>query len=257
MPIDWVFLSLPSLRAARGTMAIAANVQALVAAFALSVGNLNYLRRHANDGYSGIVVNAASGAAFLYIKGHGSSFFRDGPRLALVLFLSFAAIWANTDFVAFMIDTDASTGCQAAVAIAASFDQLARVSLAQFLHWAINSGIKPSTATLVPQTLILSRFALGGVYVGVQKPQFNPVCVGSTSILPLSITVLAIDAVLVVTFLARFFSVGLLRDIREPRTSTARSKAILLTIAGLAVWTAVSIPLACVFTSCKANIKSR
>lgn len=135
-------------------------------------------------------------------------------------------------------------GCQAVVAIASAFDQLARVSIAQFLHWGVNSSVKTSAITAISQLAVLARFILGGAFVAIQRPQFKPVCVASTMILPLGITVLAIDAFLVAMFLARGLSVGLLKDIREPKSSNSRSKAIILIIGGLAVWTAVSRPVA-------------
>lgn len=221
-------------------MAIPGTTQALIAAFTLLVDVPSPQgAEHTNMRNSGILFNAASGTAFLYIKGHGSSFFRDGPRLALVLFLTFSTLWAQTGFTASIIDTGATTGCQAVIAIASAFDQLARVSLAQFLQWGINSGHKASIATILPQAVILIRLIIGGVFVGFQRPQFNPVCVGGTTALPLSVAILAIDAFLIVFFFARALTVGLLRDVREPQASTGRSRAILLIITGFALWTGV------------------
>lgn len=223
-------------------MAISESTQALIAAFSLLVAmhDMLSMERILTGESSGIVFNSATGAVFLYIKGHDTSLIRDGPRLALALFLLFSALWAQTDFIGFMINAGATTGCQVAITIASAFDQLARVSLMQFLLWGINSGLKTSATTIFPQAVILMRLVLGGVFVGFQRPQFKPVCVGRTAVLPLSISVLALDAFLIFVFLAKAFSAGLLRDIRESQPSTGRSKAIIFTTVGLIVWTAVS-----------------
>lgn len=191
--------------------------------------------------HSGIVVNAASAAVFLYLKGHGSSFMRDGLRLVLVTFFTTTALWAQTDFIATLIDSNSTSGCQVAIAFASVFDQLARVSLEQAMLWGLNYNSQKSTAieTLLPQGVIVLRFILGGIFVGVQRPQFNPVCVSSTKVLPLGITILIVDAIFIAIITARALSVGLVKDAQE-RTSGARSRALLFSIAGLGVWTAVS-----------------
>jgi hypothetical protein len=186
------------------------------------------------------VVNAASAAAFLFVKGHGSHIFRDGLRLVLITFLAGSALWAQVDFIATILDTTATSGCQVAIAFASAFDQVARFSLEQYLLWAVNSGAKMSTETLIPQVLVLARFVVGGVFVGLQRPQFDPVCIARTSILPVGIAVIAIDAVIIAMLLARAFQVGLVGDMQGRRPGAIRSKALLATIGGLAIWTGVS-----------------
>ena len=43
---------------------------------------------------SGILLQAATGGAFILFKGHGSTLLQDGGRrLALLLFMVFAALW--------------------------------------------------------------------------------------------------------------------------------------------------------------------
>ncbi|CAM1506437.1 Fc.00g060780.m01.CDS01 [Cosmosporella sp. VM-42] len=191
----------------------------------------------------GIVVNAASVALFLYIKGHGSSFIRDGPRLALVTFLATSALWAQADFIATLIDTNSTTGCQTAITFASAFDQLARISLVQALFWGANRGIKTSSAeALVSQGLILLRFVLGGIFVGVQRPQLDTICVTRTQVLPLGIAIVVTDGLFAAGLLAKAVSVGF-RVVQGDKTSADRSKAILLTICGLGIWTASSAPM--------------
>ncbi|ETS74497.1 hypothetical protein PFICI_14363 [Pestalotiopsis fici W106-1] len=194
-------------------MAISGTVQALIAAF-----------------FFGILVNTASAGLFLYIKGHGSTIFRDGLRLALILFLASSALWAQVEFLATLIDSTASSTCQAAVSISSLFDQLARVSIEQFLIWAIAKDGRKSAAGLATQVLLLARFVVGMVFVGVTKPQFNSTCVPLSSIEPVAITVIALDAVILTAIAALALS--------------ARSgKTVLLILAALAIWMGTSVTL--------------
>ncbi|KAI0175314.1 hypothetical protein BJ166DRAFT_171447 [Pestalotiopsis sp. NC0098] len=194
-------------------MAISGTVQALIAAF-----------------FFGILVNTASAGLFLYIKGHGSTIFRDGLRLALILFLASSALWAQVEFLATLIDSTASSTCQAAVIISSLFDQVARVSIEQFLVWAIAKDGRKSAAGLATQVLLLARFIVGMVFVGVTKPQFNSTCVPLSSIEPVAITVIALDAVILTAIAALALS--------------ARSgKTVLLILAALAIWMGTSVTL--------------
>lgn len=188
---------------------------------------------------SGIIVNAASAALFLYIRGHGSAIFRDGPRLVLITFLLSAALWAQIDFITTVVDTTATTSCQVGIIFTTFFDQLARFSIEQYLLWAINSGTKSGLQQILPQALLGVRFVLGMVFVGFSRPLFDPVCVPHSSVLPLAILVVALDAVIIAGLAGLAFSAGLVTDVRENRAGAARSKSILLVIVGSAIWTAV------------------
>ncbi|KAF3011353.1 hypothetical protein E8E14_007624 [Neopestalotiopsis sp. 37M] len=194
-------------------MATSGTVQALIAAF-----------------FFGILVNTSSAGLFLYIKGHGSTIFRDGLRLALILFLASSALWAQVEFLSTLIDSNASSTCQAAVVISSLFDQLARVSIEQFLIWAIAKDGRKSAAGLATQVLLLARFVVGMVFVGVTKPQFNSTCVPLSSIEPVAITTIALDAVILTAIAALALS--------------ARSgKTVLLILASLAIWMGTSVTL--------------
>jgi hypothetical protein len=164
-------------------MVVSANVEALGAAFTF-----------------GIVLNAASGAAFLWIKTNGSAIFRDGSRLVLAFFLIATSLWAQVAFAATLVDPLADTSCQVAISIASTFDQLARVALEQFLVWTLQSYWKPKLSPIVFQLAVFLRFGLGVGFVAVQRPQFAPVCLTSTSVLPLGLVVLIFDAVFVLAF---------------------------------------------------------
>ncbi|KAH7013447.1 hypothetical protein EDB80DRAFT_372275 [Ilyonectria destructans] len=228
-------------------MADSINTQALTAAFSLSVYlpiDQHQKPRRLIDEHSGIVVNAASGAVFLYLKGHASSLLRDGLRLVLVTFLATSALWAQTDFITTLINVNSSTGCQVAIVFASIFDQLARVSLQQAIIWAVDHhGQVPQAESLLTQGAIIMRFILGAVFVGLQRPQLDTVCVTSTSLLPFGVVLLAADLAFTTVILIRVISFGLLKDVQQGTATASRSRAALLTIAGLGIWTAMSAPL--------------
>jgi hypothetical protein len=188
-----------------------------------------------------MVVNAATGAVFLYLKGHASSLWRDGLRLVLVTFLATSALWAQTDFFTTLISVNSSTGCQVAIVFASIFDQLARVSLQQAIIWAINHHDRVSpTESFFAQGAILVRFVLGGVFVGLQRPQLDSVCLTSTSILPYGFVLLTADFAFTTAILARAISFGLFKDIQNGESGSSRSRAAILIIFGFGTWTGVS-----------------
>lgn len=138
--------------------------------------------------------------------------------------------------------TQSASTCQVALGFASAFDQLARVSFQQFLLWAAVRGPRLSLGTCVPQGIIVIRFVLGGVFVGLQRPQLQPVCLSYTLLLPLGIAVVVVDGVLVLAFLAKVnwggksgLSLG-----KDPDSDLTRDKKLMLTIIAFGVWTAVS-----------------
>jgi hypothetical protein len=187
----------------------------------------------------GIVVNAASAALFLHVNSHGSTLFRDGQRLVLTTFLLGAALWAQTDFISIAIDPTATSSCQVGIIFSTFFDQLARFSIEQYLLWAINKGAKSGVQQIILQALVVTRFVVGCVFVGFSRPQFDPVCVSTSSVMPVAIVVVVLDVVLIVTLAVMAIMTGLISDVREGRLEAGRSKSILLVIVAFAVWTAV------------------
>ncbi|KAE8453840.1 hypothetical protein EG329_009352 [Mollisiaceae sp. DMI_Dod_QoI] len=206
-------------------MAISDAVQTLSAAFSF-----------------GILLQAAVGALFVYYRGHGSTIFQDGRRLVLVLFLLFAALWAQMDFVNLLLPATMATGCQTTIIISTMFDQLARVGLEQFLLWSVGHGSRLTVERMMLQGVLLARLVAGGLLVGFTRPQFEPVCIAQTSVLPISIVVLALDAVIIGVLLVRAASLGMFRDMRGSAVSE-QSKALVLSIFGLGFWTAMSVPM--------------
>lgn len=178
---------------------------------------------------------------YLCLRGQGLNIFRDRLRLVLITFVASSALWALIAFIATLMDPANPTGCQVAVIFAAFFDQVARCAMEQYLLWAINSGLKISPDTFAPQLVLVIRFFLGGVYVGFQRPQLDPVCQPTNEMNAIGIAVAATDAVVIALFVLRSFVIGLVKDVRESRPGARRSKALLLLIATLLLWTGVSL----------------
>lgn len=187
------------------------------------------------------MVNAASAALFLHISGNGSAIFKDGLRLVLITFLLSAALWAQVAFISTVIDTTTSTmPCQVSIIFSTLFDQLGRFAVEQYLLWAMNTAGKSSAAQLITQLLVVARFVAGMVFVGFSRTQSEPVCVPVSSALPIAITVIALDGVLVAIFAARAFMTRIVADVQANNSSASRSKCVLLVLVGFAIWTGVS-----------------
>lgn len=121
-------------------------------------------------------------------------------------------------------------------------DQLARVSLEQFLLWSIARGTRISPVAFVMQGVLLLRLVAGGILVGFSRPSFEPTCVAQTTLLPSSIVVLCLDLIIIGFLIIRAMSLGMFKDLRDKKSSSKKqqSKAFILTVAGFLVWTAVS-----------------
>ncbi|ROV87416.1 hypothetical protein VMCG_10715 [Cytospora schulzeri] len=191
----------------------------------------------------GIVVNAASAALFLNIRGYGSSIFFDGKRLALIIFLLSAALWAQTDFITILIGPTGPTSCQIGVIFTTVFDQLARYAIEQHLLWVINAGTEVGAGQYVFQGLLAGRFILGAVFVGFSRHQMVTICAPVSSILALAIAVVAVDVGVVAILAARAASVGLFWRLKESGQHSARGRAVAAVLIGLAVWLAASVTM--------------
>ncbi|KAK0385241.1 hypothetical protein NLU13_7717 [Sarocladium strictum] len=164
----------------------------------------------------GNIFNAATASLFQLIKDHGWQSFRDGPRLVLIVFLVGAALWAQVDFIAIMMDGSAMPSCQIATSFASAFDQIARVSLLQFLLWVTQNGNKTTAQTLLFQGFVFVRFLLGGVVVGVARPQFgSEFCVSTSLVMPLSIAVIVTDCAMAFFLLVKVFTQGSFKAVTE------------------------------------------
>ncbi|KAK7942774.1 uncharacterized protein PG986_011887 [Apiospora aurea] len=201
-------------------MATTDSIQPLIAAFAF-----------------GILFNTASAGFVLYFKGHGSAIFRDGLRLALIIFLATSGLWALTGFISTLLAPTASSQCQIAVIISSLFDQVARTAIQQSLVWAVAKEGTPSLLGKIQQGHVLARFIVGMVFVGETRPQFNSTCVPVSNHIAIAIVIIAMDAVMLATLAIR----ALTSD--DSSQNSGRRKAILLTIAALAVWMGTSVTL--------------
>ena len=133
--------------------------------------------------------------------------------------------------------------CQIGIIFNTLFDQLARFSIEQYLLWAINSGAKAGAQQMVMQVVLGGRLVVGMVFVGLSRPLADPICLPRSSVLPVAIVVIALDAALILGLAWLAISAGFLRHIRGHEQEAPRSKSILLVIVGFAIWTAVSVPL--------------
>ena len=59
-----------------------------------------------------------------------------------MLFLLFAALWAQLDFLNLLLPVTSTIACQATLIFSTLFDQLARVGMEQFLLWSVGHGTK-------------------------------------------------------------------------------------------------------------------
>ncbi|PNP51569.1 hypothetical protein THARTR1_07825 [Trichoderma harzianum] len=90
------------------------------------------------------------------------------------------------------------------------------------------------------QGALLVRFILGAIFVGVQRPQFEPVCVASNLVLPIGVIVMVTDVAMVVALSTK---VVLAKKSNALRPELSRNNALILVTAGLGIWTGLSIPL--------------
>ncbi|UKZ80969.1 hypothetical protein TrVFT333_008735 [Trichoderma virens FT-333] len=187
----------------------------------------------------GLVVLAASAAIFFFVKASRSPLFRDELRLALSFFLASSALWGVLDFAATLVHQNAPSACQTVISFAAVFDQVARVSVEQFLLWAVNGGIKVTKLSLAMQGSLLVRFILGAIFVGVQRPQFEPVCVASNLVLPIGVIVMVTDVAMVAALSTK---IVLAKKDNTLRPELSRSNALIFVTAGLGIWTGAAAP---------------
>ncbi|KAM0464017.1 hypothetical protein ACHAO4_000743 [Trichoderma viride] len=188
----------------------------------------------------GLVVLAASAAIFFFVKANRSPLLRDELRLALVFFLATSTLWGIIEFAATLVPSNVTSACQVAISFATVFDQLARFSVEQFLLWGVNGGMKVSKLSLVLQGGLFLRFILGAVFVGVQRPQFDPVCVATNLVLPIGIVVMVVDIAMVMILGIKAF---LAKKSDAIRPELSRTNTLILVTAGLGMWTALSTPL--------------
>ena len=160
--------------------------------------------------------------------------------MALLLFFIASSFWAILSFGASLLDAHAVVACQGMIAFSSAFDQIARFSLEQYVLWSLARDFKASGFTFVSQTFIFLRLIVGGTYVGFQRPQFHPVCIPQSVLLPLAIALLAMDAV--IAFFLFIFALLLNWRNAAPDTGAShlRKRFLPFVPAALGIWTGVS-----------------
>ncbi|KAI5922397.1 hypothetical protein F4810DRAFT_262799 [Camillea tinctor] len=207
-------------------MAVSGAAQALIAAFSF-----------------GILFNAASATSVIYIKGNGSAIFRDGLRLVLILFLISSTSWSFVEFLSVLIEPTATSICQTAVVFSSIFDQLGRVFVEQYIVWALQKNGEKSVFSILPQILVLVRLILGITFAALTRTQFNPTCVPISQVPAVSITVIALDAIILLLLAIRSFGSGQAKVSQDDLQVTDRSKAVNFIVIGLAIWMGTSVTL--------------
>ncbi|KAI0888474.1 uncharacterized protein GGS22DRAFT_97770 [Annulohypoxylon maeteangense] len=191
--------------------------------------------------FFGILFNAASAALVLYVIGHGSTIFRDGLRLVLILFLLSSAAWALVEFLATIIEPTAGTSCQVAAVFSSVFDQLGKIFIEQYLVWATRVEGKTAGLSLVPQILLLGRFGVGMAFIGLTGNEFSPTCVPVSKVLPVAITVIIMDVVIFVILAIQALSMGSAKD--SASSPRAPKRSVGMVVIGLGIWIGTSVVL--------------
>ncbi|KXJ96740.1 hypothetical protein Micbo1qcDRAFT_229562 [Microdochium bolleyi] len=204
-------------------MAVPVSAQALVGAFSL-----------------GILATVSSASFMLFAWKHAARALRDGLRLALISFLALTIAWALTTFITTAVNSPSRQACQVSVVFSTIFDQLARFSVEQFLFWASSSKGTPKALQIGSQAFLLGRLGLAIAYTAFIRPAFNPSCVSQTAVPYLSVTLIIIDAVIVVLLAIRAVSTGATASSLSAQTAK-QNKSVFLTIAGLAIWMGMSV----------------
>ena len=196
--------------------------------------------RYANSPCRSGVLLAASSAAFtLFTWKHAAKALRDGLRLALISFLALASAWALTGFITITVNPRSRSACQISIVFSTLFDQLARISVEQFLLWASRGDGAPKVLQVGAELVLLARLGLGMAYVGLIRPVFNPTCVSEASVPYLAVSLIIVDAVMVVLLAIKAISSGATTSNLSTR-SAKQNKSVFLSIAGLAIWMGVS-----------------
>lgn len=120
------------------------------------------------------------------------------------------------------------------------FDQLARVAIEQCLLWIIIAGTKPGVLQYILQALVVGRFILGAVFVGLTQSEFNTSCVARSSVAVVAIITVAADAVALVGLFVKAITSGIFSKIENGGNSSARGKATIAVLVGLGIWIGVS-----------------
>jgi len=115
------------------------------------------------------------------------------------------------------------------------------VIIAGFLLWSVAHVSKTTPEKVLLATLIVARAVAGAIFTGFVRPQFEPVCVPRSSLLPASIIVVGLDCFILGLIVVRIFTLHIWGDHGDVRLSTRRvqNRALVVTTTGYFVWVTV------------------
>ncbi|KAH0538698.1 hypothetical protein FGG08_004715 [Glutinoglossum americanum] len=191
----------------------------------------------------GILSQTAFVTLIVYTKGHLKSLLRDRRRLVLLIFLTFAVLWAQVSFIGFFLQS--RIGCYAIVILSTASDQAARATISGLLLWTLATTANSRIERFALRGLIGLRVVQGIVFSGFTAPQFAPLCVARSRIPPLAIATIAFDATAICLLVCCIYQRGFLGDPKEAGLQDTQSEGLALASVtfGFFVWSSMSIPL--------------
>lgn len=195
----------------------------------------------------GILFQSGLTALQLYTKGHGfgKKLIKDHRRLVLVIFLIGVAIWSQVLFAGLIVPASIPIICQVTTSITSTFDQVSRVALEGFLLWSVAHVSKSAREKRVLGTIIGVRGIVGAVFVGFVRTQFDPTCLAVSTLLPVSVVLIAMDVIIVGIIIVRIFTLELFKQSRDKSLGPRQEqcKGLIFITLGFLVWLATSIAM--------------
>lgn len=165
-----------------------------------------------------------------------------------MVFLLFATLWAQMDFLSLLVPTTKLSSCQATTILSSSFDQIARVAIGAYLLFSVGNGMKKTAEKSVLGGLVGIRTAAGVVFVAFTRPQFAPLCIAESNSSAVAITVITLDILIIGILAIRVLQLGTASQ-GSSQGRQDQSKALTFVTIGFTIWTATSVPMELGFSS--------
>jgi hypothetical protein len=135
--------------------------------------------------------------------------------------------------------------CQGTIAVSTFFDQAARTLSAAFLLWTVAHTVKSPAEKYGLACLIGARAVGGGIFTLFTRPQFAPLCLPRSAVLPVAILIIGLDTIIIGIVMIRIFTLGFLGSNNNIQSTTNKEqgKALTLFTVGFAIWTGTSVTL--------------
>lgn len=159
-----------------------------------------------------------------------------------MVFLLFAALWAQLDFISFLVPTSKTSACRAATIISSLFDQIARAAIGAYLLFSIGRVTKSASEKYLLGGLVSLRVVIGIVFAVLTRPQFAPLCIAQSSSTAVAIIPIILDVIIIGVVAIRILQLGLMRN-RSSQDRQNQSKALTFVTIGFTIWTATSVPM--------------